>query len=148
MSADILGTSCDQFRSTVQQFFTSTETRRLVMTDSPGRPPRLSHSSWTMNVCWRQALYLRTRLSRRMILPLTLCQPDTWGLYASLASHGLESTKGVNQRSKDVTWTQQQRSESQRYLLSTPSLHQPVTFSDWKMHERAYEQYFLYNFFL
>ena len=28
--------------------FTSTETRRLVMTDSPGRPPRLSHSSWTM----------------------------------------------------------------------------------------------------
>ena len=27
--------------------FTSTETRRLVRTDSPGRPPRLSHSSWT-----------------------------------------------------------------------------------------------------
>ena len=27
----------------------STETRRLVRTDSPGRPPRLSHSSWTMN---------------------------------------------------------------------------------------------------
>ena len=26
----------------------STETRRLVRTDSPGRPPRLSHSSWTM----------------------------------------------------------------------------------------------------
>ena len=26
-------------------FFTSTETRRLVRTDSPGRPPRLSHSS-------------------------------------------------------------------------------------------------------
>ena len=25
----------------------STETRRLVRTDSPGRPPRLSHSSWT-----------------------------------------------------------------------------------------------------
>ena len=31
-----------------QYFFTSTETRRLVRTDSPGRPPRLSHSSWTM----------------------------------------------------------------------------------------------------
>ena len=27
---------------------TSTETRRLVMTDSPGRPHRLSHSYWTM----------------------------------------------------------------------------------------------------
>ena len=26
---------------------TSTETRRLVRTDSPGRLPRLSHSSWT-----------------------------------------------------------------------------------------------------
>ena len=48
MSADILGTSCDQCRSTVQSFFTSTETRRLVRTDSSGRPPRLSHSSWTM----------------------------------------------------------------------------------------------------
>ena len=32
----------------VQYSFTSTETRRLVRTDSPGRPPRLSHSSWTM----------------------------------------------------------------------------------------------------
>ena len=49
MSVDILGTSCDQCRSTVQQIFTSTETRRLVRTDSPGRPPRLSHSSWTMH---------------------------------------------------------------------------------------------------
>ena len=50
MSADILGTSWDQCRSTVQYCFTSTETRRLVRTDSPGRPPRLSHSSWTI-VC-------------------------------------------------------------------------------------------------
>ena len=49
MSADILGTSCDQSRSMVQYSFTSTETRRLVRTDSPGRPPRLSHSSWTMS---------------------------------------------------------------------------------------------------
>ena len=33
----------------VQYSFTSTETRRLVRTaDSPGRPPRFSHSSWTM----------------------------------------------------------------------------------------------------
>ena len=45
MSVDILGTSCDQCRSMVQCSFTSTESRRLVRTDSPGRPPRLSHSS-------------------------------------------------------------------------------------------------------
>ena len=32
----------------VQHSFTSTETRRFVRTDSPGRPPRLSHSFWTM----------------------------------------------------------------------------------------------------
>ena len=48
MLDDILGTGWDQCRSTVQYSFTSTETRRLVRTDSPGRPPRLSHSSWTM----------------------------------------------------------------------------------------------------
>ena len=47
MSVDILGTSWDQCRSMVQYSFTSTETRRLVRTDSQGRPPRLSHSSWT-----------------------------------------------------------------------------------------------------
>ena len=48
MSVDILGTSCDQCRSMVRYSFRSTETRRLVRTDSPGRPPRLSHSSWTI----------------------------------------------------------------------------------------------------
>ena len=48
MSADVLGTSRDQRRSMVQYNFTSTETRRLVRTGSPGRPPRLSYSSWTM----------------------------------------------------------------------------------------------------
>ena len=50
MSGDILGTSWDQCRSMVQYNFTSTETRRLVRTDSSGRPPRLSHSSWTMSI--------------------------------------------------------------------------------------------------
>ena len=48
MSVDILGTNCDQRRSMVQCCFTSTETRRLIRTLSPGRPPRLSHSSWTL----------------------------------------------------------------------------------------------------
>ena len=48
MSVDILGTSWDQCRSMVQCCFTSVVTKRLVRTDSPGWPPRLSHSSWTM----------------------------------------------------------------------------------------------------
>ena len=50
MSVDILETSWDQCRSMIQYSFTSTETRRLVRTNSPGRPPRLSHSSWTMTL--------------------------------------------------------------------------------------------------
>ena len=48
-SVDILGTSWDQCRGMVQYCFMSTEARRLVRTNSPGRPPRLSHSSWTMS---------------------------------------------------------------------------------------------------
>ena len=58
MSVDILGTSWDQCRSMVEYSFTSTETRRLVRTDSPGRPPRLSHSSWTMSVCVSARVYM------------------------------------------------------------------------------------------
>ena len=57
MSADITGTSWDQCRSMVQYSFTSTETRRLVRTDSPGRPLRLSHSSWTMCSTWHAYLH-------------------------------------------------------------------------------------------
>ena len=54
MPVDILGTSWDHFRSIAQYSFTYTETRRLVRTDSPGRLPRLSHRSWTMQwlVIW------------------------------------------------------------------------------------------------
>ena len=48
MSVDILGTNCDQCRSMVQCCFTSAETVRLIRTESPGRPSRLSHSSWTL----------------------------------------------------------------------------------------------------
>ena len=33
------------------------ETRRVVRTDSPGRPPRLSHSSWTMQRGWSRSVY-------------------------------------------------------------------------------------------
>ena len=60
MSVDILGTSWDQCRSMVQYSFTSTETRRLVRTDSPGRPPRPSHSSWTMSNSHTQCTWLNT----------------------------------------------------------------------------------------
>ena len=45
---DILGTNCDQRLSMVQCCFTSTETVRFIRTGNPGRPPRLSHSSWTL----------------------------------------------------------------------------------------------------
>ena len=48
MSVDILGTNCDQCVSMVQCCFTSTETARLIRTESPGWPPRLSHSSRTL----------------------------------------------------------------------------------------------------
>ena len=48
MSVDILGTNCDQSLSMVQCCFTSTETVRLIRTESPGWPPWLSHSSRTL----------------------------------------------------------------------------------------------------
>ena len=47
MSVDILRAYCDQCWSTVQCCFTSTETIKLIRTESPERLPRLSHSSWT-----------------------------------------------------------------------------------------------------
>ena len=70
MSVDILGTCCDQCRSMVQYNFTSTETRRLVRTDSPGRPPRrpqlLNYVPWEtflLNLYWYMyAVYKRYRL--------------------------------------------------------------------------------------
>ena len=43
--ADILGANCDQCVCMVQCCFTSTETIRVIRTGSPGRLPRLSHSS-------------------------------------------------------------------------------------------------------
>ena len=42
---DIFGTNCDQCVCMVQCYFMSTETIRLIRMGSPGRPPRLSHSS-------------------------------------------------------------------------------------------------------
>ena len=52
MSSDVgltlLGTNSDHCVSMIQCCFTSTETVRFIRTESPGRPPRLSHSSWTL----------------------------------------------------------------------------------------------------
>ena len=48
-SSDVSWHIRDQCWSMVQYSFKSTETRILIRMDSPGRPPRLSHSSWTMN---------------------------------------------------------------------------------------------------
>ena len=52
MSVDILKTNRGQCRSMIQCCFTSTETVRLIRTESPGRPPQLSHSSWTLTVLY------------------------------------------------------------------------------------------------
>ena len=88
MSVDILGASWDQCRSmAVQYSFMSTEKWRLVRTDSPGRPPRLSHSSWTIEcviailfltstVAWSNAYSeigpeVRCDLSRRLARKIT-----------------------------------------------------------------------------
>ena len=52
MSSDVgwlWGTNCDPCLSMVQCCFTSTETARFVRTECPGRPPQLSHSSWTLS---------------------------------------------------------------------------------------------------
>ena len=71
MLADILGTSWDQCWNTVQYNFMSTETRRLVRMDSPGRPPWLSHSSWTMSYVW---CYLSFIVAQSSLLNFrTLC---------------------------------------------------------------------------
>ena len=61
MSVDILGTNCDQCLSMVQCCFTSTETVRLIRTESPGRPPRLSHSSWTLHPRGRDEQFICKR---------------------------------------------------------------------------------------
>ena len=117
MSVDILGTSWDQYRSMVQYSFTSTETRRLVRTDSPGRPLRLSHSSWTMAtrlshrswtmgaraektillngvdfICWRPSLDL-SGTSQALIAAPRLC-----GQFGpTLAGSGLGFQNAINQ---------------------------------------------------
>ena len=77
MSLDILGTNCDQCPSMVQCCFTSTETVRLIRTESPGRPPRLSHSSWTLNITTKRPSAINAeRLERALGRALVLSDPD------------------------------------------------------------------------
>ena len=58
-SVDILGASWDQCWSMVQYCFKSMETIRLVRTVSPGQPPQLSHSSWTMAVFFKLIIIMK-----------------------------------------------------------------------------------------
>ena len=66
MSVDILGTNCDQCVSMVHCCFASTETVRLIGTESPGRPLRLSHSSWTLRT--RRLTFCLTSTEARMLI--------------------------------------------------------------------------------
>ena len=59
LPVDILGTNCDQCPSTGQCCFTSSETVRLIRDGSPGRPPRLSHSSRTLIYVHRNRRLIR-----------------------------------------------------------------------------------------
>ena len=46
----------------VQYCFMSTETTRLIRTESPGQPPWLSHSSWTLHImCRDHRIYVLLR---------------------------------------------------------------------------------------
>ena len=76
MSVDILGTNCDQCRSMVRCCFTSTETVRLIRTGSPGRPPRLSHSSWTLTNDERNEMTYPSVVSRLGLHRRRICEHE------------------------------------------------------------------------
>ena len=102
MSVDVLGTSCDQCRSMVQYIFTSTETRRLVRTDSPGRPPRLTHSSWTA-VCGLREVELGSHswmdchvsLAAELFRPPLSCFSDSEVFVQDFVPHSCQSSGAV-----------------------------------------------------
>ena len=71
MSSDVGWHIRDKLRRNMVQYcFTSTETRRLVRTDSLGRPPRLSHCSWTMST---RAIYKSDEQHVRLRSHVTRC---------------------------------------------------------------------------
>ena len=88
MSVDTLGTNCDQCRSMVQCCFTSTETVRLIRTESPRRPPRLSHSSWTLSsspapppCSWSLHWVWASFFVRVQLTSLLLISPGLWSRF-------------------------------------------------------------------
>ena len=87
----------------VQYSFTSTETRKLVRTDSPGWPPRLSHSSWTMSY-W---LSILSHEKSKFIPPSPA--PHTWVHISTFLSswRKLQLTSTVPNLTNDwwVMWT-------------------------------------------
>ena len=93
MSFDILGTSWDQCVSMVHYCFTSTQTIRLVRTESPGRPPQFSHSSWTLMDCHvRGPTYIYTSICKSLAVcewcHVSVLQSRTrWIHSLSAASH-------------------------------------------------------------
>ena len=68
MSVDII------IRDKLRQCVSMETSIRLVRTDSPGRPPRLSHSSWTMDYDQKSyCLYLPRLVASGMLFPFVLC---------------------------------------------------------------------------
>ena len=80
MSVDILGTNCDQCVCMVQCCFTSTETIRLIRTGSPGRPPRLSHSSRTLRRLGEHLTHNKYPHSTRICNPISSSPPPDLSL--------------------------------------------------------------------
>ena len=121
MSVDILRTSWDQCRSMVQYSFTSTETKRLVRTDSPGRPPRLSHSSWTMRHSVPTCL-LYTTIGQLLIVVLqqTGRHCDTmFGRWRIVATTTWALTENIRVMDFEVnSWQNDEASESdEQYMV-------------------------------
>ena len=110
MSVDILGTSCDQCRSMVQYGFTSKETKRLVRTDSPGRPPRLSHSSWTMRglgqwkLAWDESLCWLQRERRRWSQKRPMNKENQLG-YTDVQASSWKTTTDDHSTAKCTFWS-------------------------------------------
>ena len=81
----------------VQYSCTSTETRRLVRTDSPGRPPRLSHSFWTICCKMFPAAFNRDVTGAQRVLE---------GVFVALCLSTLpcECREPVRFRAEDLFW--------------------------------------------
>ena len=91
----------------------STETRRLVRTDSSGRPPRLSHSSWTMTVTltWYACKYKVHKLHQRCLLKKCIFPPKVLLYQSPYMSSITQGRTSLNEHSypfKPQQWLQKQ----------------------------------------